>query len=83
VEQSDLLDDDILVSETEEHYFQDSKLTFEDEILLTCDVYLTLEELHEFCDNKDKELWRNLMIFENLKNIKKVGKFGNSNAEFM
>ena len=44
---------------------------------------MNLEELMDFCQNDDKQLWRNLMIFENLKKIKKVARFGQTNAEFL
>jgi hypothetical protein len=45
---------------------------------------LTLAELGQYCDKDDPLYkWRNLMIFENLKNIEKIGIFGNANPEYL
>ena len=57
-------------------YFDDDYLTFEDSIINGCHLDLTLADLQSFCEGQQ---FRNLVIFQNLFNLKLIGKYGNSN----
>lgn len=61
-------------------YFDEPQLTFEDSIISGCHLDLNFAELIDFCTNKK---YANLMIFQNLFNLKKIGKYGNSNPHFV
>ena len=62
-------------------YFDDPTLTFEDSIITGCHLDLTFQELLDFCSKDNK--FQNLMIFQNLYNLKQIGKYGNSNPHFV
>ena len=64
----------------EKRYYDDPVLTFEDAMVFGCTLELNAEELEQFCTSKK---WKNLMIFQNLLQLKLVGKYGNSNPHFL
>ena len=70
----------LIKNENEFNYFDDPLLTFEDSILTGCHLDLTYDELQKFCQD---EQYKNMMIFQNLFGIKYIGKFGNSQPEFL
>jgi len=61
-------------------YFDEPKVTFEDSIITGCHLDLDYNGLLDFCTNQK---YSNLMIFQNLFNLKKIGKYGNSNPHFV
>ena len=61
-------------------YYNAPSLTFEDSIVTGCHLDLTYKELQKFCKEK---LFQNLMIFQNLYNLKQIGKYGNSDPHFV
>ena len=65
---------------TEPLYIEDPVLTFEDSMLYGCTLNLNFEELKDFCQNRG---WNNLMIFQNLYQLKYFGKSGNSNPAYL
>ena len=62
-------------------YFDDPTLTFEDSIVTGCHLDLTFDELMEFCSKENQ--FQNLVIFQNLYNLKHIGKYGNSSPLFI
>lgn len=61
-------------------YFDAPTLTFEDSIVTGCHLDLNYDELETFCKEKQ---FQNLMIFQNLYNLKQIGKYGNSDPHFV
>jgi hypothetical protein len=61
-------------------YLDDPVLTFEDSILYGCTLSLNYAELKNFCTNRG---CNNLMLFQNLYQLKYFGKSGNSNPAYL
>jgi hypothetical protein len=68
-----LLESEEAVPKTQ--YLDDPTITFEDGILTGCYIDLTLKELQEFCT---QENFKRIVLFNNLQNLKYMGKYGNS-----
>lgn len=64
---------------TESLYVDDPVLTFEDSILYGCTLDLTYDELQNFCEQRG---WNNLMVFQNLYQLKHFGRSGNANPAY-
>ena len=56
-------------------YFEDPQLTFDDSIIYGCYLDLSFEELKTFCEDQQ---YKQLSIFQNLREFTHVGKYGNS-----
>jgi len=81
VDQQTTIADGFLIEKAEQqNYFPDDPLlSFQDSVLYGCHLDLTLTELGEFCSN---QVYKNMMIFQNMNLLKYIGKFGSSNVNF-
>ena len=72
--------DFVMENSSDLKYFDEPNVTFEDSIITGCHLDLNFDELIDFCTNQK---YSNLMIFQNLYNLKKIGKYGNSDPHFV
>lgn len=63
----------------EKMYFEDPLFTFEDDMMFGCSLRFTADELKSFCESKG---WTNLVLLQNIYNMKWFGKSANADPHY-